>query len=113
MKIKEFNFRGKVFDYNDVKIDCELAIKEDTEVIIMKAKHEHNNEFSEYYEENSLRPYRIRLFFGEDEKTPLFVMIIYVIDYSGGTRTACGNYYPFYKEDGFVIPHQCQGSICW
>lgn len=115
MFTKEFNFRGKVFDYNGLKMDCELAIEKDTEVIIMEAKSDdRKEEFEELYDEKSLRPIRIRMFFGEDEKKPLFAMIIYVIDYkNGGSRTACGNYYPFYEEDGFLMPHQCQGSICW
>lgn len=102
--------KDNTFYLNDYHIDCELAVKNDKKLIIQEAEHSHKEEL-ELYDKSSLRPEEIRVFFYDEH--PIYVMIIYIIDYKdGGGRYACGSYYPI-SNIGVVVPHPFQNSICW
>lgn len=106
----EANYNG--FEYNNIHYSCSEAIKKDKKLILNEAETNHKNDLDNFYNKETLRPTKVRLYLDENN-TPQFGMMIYVIDYKSdfNGRYACGNYYPIYDE--VLIPHFFQGSICW
>lgn len=115
MNTEEVTIVSNEFEFDGRKYDCELAIKLDTKSIIREAKDSHAGSFEEQYDEQSLRPDKVRIHI--QDGTPVYCMIIYIINYKDekGGRYACGNYYPFMPLNGkvLVVPHPYQASICW
>lgn len=113
MKYKDYPLNDdKSINYLDVIYDFELAIKRDKKMIIQEAEISHKDNFDEFYDRDSLKPDKVRLFF-DDNKLPIFGMVIYKIHQKKDNywRSACGGYYPIYNEK--LFPHPYQESICW
>jgi len=111
-KIKEYPINDNSFEYLEKHYDCRLAIKRDMKMIIQEAETSHKDNFDEFYDRNTLRPDKIRLFLDEN-RLPIFGMIIYRIHQKKDNywRSACGGYYQFLEEN--LFPHPYQESICW
>lgn len=114
LKYEDCSIVDNHFDYLGKTYDCKNAIKDDVEMIIKNAKlHKKFNE----YNEHSLRADRVRLYIDENNKEPVYGMIIYSIENIkfNYRREACGNYYPISDEFGCrrLEPHWYQASICW
>ena len=114
IKKEECPIKDNGFEYLGNHYDCQFAIKRDMEMILQEAEISHKDTFNEVYDRNTLRANKIRIFVDE-RNTPIYGIIIYLIDYKdvNCSRLACGGYYPF--EFGFscLSPHPYQESICW
>lgn len=113
MKTVEVPISSDYAEYNNIKIDCRLAIKNDINLILQEAESSHKESFEKTYIKDSLRPNEIRLYL-DNKNMPQFGMIIYIIDYKDrkNGRYACGNYYPL-CDSMLLTPHPFQASICW
>lgn len=109
---EEYSIIGNCFEYDGKTYDCSYAIKRDVKLIIQEAETSHKDNFDEFYDRNTLKPDKIRIFFDEN-KLPIFGMVIYELHQKKDNywRSACGGYYPFYEEK--LFPHSYQESICW
>ena len=110
---KDIYIEGSKFDYNGEKYDCEFAIDRDKRMILQEAEINHKKTFNSVYNKETLKPYKVRLFFVGD--CPIYGMIIYTIDYKKEycQRLCCGNYYPISTHFKGLEPHPFQASICW
>lgn len=108
LNYRDYPCESKSIDYLDVR----LAIERDTEMIIREAEISHKDNFDEFYDRDLLKPDKVRLFF-DGNKSPIFGMVIYKIHQKKDDywRSACGGYYPIYKNK--LFPHPYQESICW
>ena len=79
-----------------------------------EAETSHKNNFNEFYDRNTLRPDKIRIFVDKDN-VPIYEIIIYLIYYRDGnnSRYACGGYYRFEFDNSMLLPHPYQESIRW
>ena len=110
---KEYPIKDNGFEYLGKHYDCKLAIERDIKMIFQEAETSHQDTFNELYDRNTLRTDKIRIFVDENN-TPIYGIIIYLIDYKdGGGRYACGSYYPFEFDNSMLLPHPYQESICW
>lgn len=102
------------FEYSCNHYDCHYAIERDMRMIIQEAETSHKDTFDEFYDRNTLRPHKIRLYVDKNN-IPIYGMIIYVIDNKKDkySRSACGGYYPFEFHNSVLLPHPYQESICW
>lgn len=91
IKEEECPIKDNGFEYLGNHYDCYYAIKRDIKMILQEAETSHKYNFVGFYDRNTLRPYKIRLYVDENN-TPIYGMIIYVIDYKEeqNSRTACG-----------------------
>lgn len=111
---REILIKNYGFDHIGNHYDCHYAIARDIKMILQEAETSHKNTFDEFYDRNTLRPDKIRLYVDENN-IPIYGMIIYVIDYKKEqmSRSACGGYYPFEFDNSVLLPHPYQESICW
>ena len=114
IKKEEYPVKDNGFEYGGKHYDCKFAIKRDIEMILQEAETSHKDTFDEFYDRNTLRPDKIRIYVDEDD-VPIYGMIIYLIDYKKEqmSRSACGGYYPFEFGYSTIYPHPYQESICW
>ena len=114
IKKEEYPIKDNGFEYLGNHYDCHYAIERDIKMILQEAETSHKDNFDEFYDRNTLRPYKIRLYVDENN-TPIYGMIIYVIDYKKeqNSRSACGGYYRFEFDNSVLLPHPYQESICW
>ena len=114
IKKEEYPIKNNGFDYLDNHYDCHYAINRDIKMILQEAETSHKDNFDEFYDRETLRPDKIRLYVDEDN-TPIYGMIIYLIDNKKGqySRSACGGYYRFEFNNSILMPHPFQESICW
>ena len=113
IKKEEYPIKDNGFEYLGNHYDCHYAIERDMKMIIQEAENSHKDTFDEFYDRNTLRADKIRLYVDENN-TPIYGMIIYLIDYKDGnnSRCACGGYYKF-EFNNLFLPHPYQESICW
>ena len=111
---EEYPIKDNGFEYRGNLYDCHHAIKRDIKMILQEAETSHKDTFDEFYDRNTLRADKIRIFVDEDD-IPIYGMIIYEIDYKEGnwSRCACGGYYRFEFNNSILMPHPYQESICW
>lgn len=115
IKKEEYPIKNNGFEYLGNHYDCHYAIERDIKMIIQEAETSHKDTFNELYNKSTLRPDKIRIYVDEND-TPIYGMIIYLIDYKEGvnnSRYACGGYYPFAFDNSMFLPHPYQESICW
>lgn len=114
IKYQEYPIKGNGFEYSGKHYDCHYAIERDVKMILQEAETSHKDTFDEFYDRNTLRPDKIRIFVDEDN-VPVYGMVIYVIDYKKerNRRSACGGYYIFEFNNSILMPHPYQESICW
>lgn len=114
IKREEYPIKDNGFEYLGKQYDCHYAIERDIKMILQEAETSHKDTFDEFYDRNTLRPDKIRIFIDGDN-VPIYGMIIYVIDYKNEQigRTACGGYYRFEFNRSTLMPHPFQESICW
>lgn len=112
MKHEEYPIINDHFELNGKTYDCTHAIKRDIKMIIQEAETSHKDSFDKFYDRQSLKAHKVRIFLDKEDK-PVFGMVIYLIEYKDGgwKREACGGYYPFW--DNLLFPHPFQESICW
>ena len=112
IKKEEYPIKDNGFEYLGNYYDCQFAIKRDIKMILQEAETSHKDSFDELYNRQSLRADKIRIFL-DKENTPIFGMVIYLIEYKDKSwkRCACGGYYLFWKDK--LFPHPYQESICW
>ena len=110
MEIVECPIINDCFKYDEKNYDCGRAIKRDIKMILQEAETSHGDSFDEFYNRQSLKADKVRIFLDKGNK-PAFGMVIYLIEYGGFKRCACGGYYPFLE--GKLFPHLFQESICW
>lgn len=113
IKKEVYPIKNNGFEHSGKHYDCHYAIERDMKMIIQEAETSHKDTFDEFYDRNTLRPDKIRLYVSEN--TPIYGMIIYVIDYKKEqmSRSACGGYYRFEIDNSILMPHPYQESICW
>ncbi len=108
---KELPITGNGFEYLGVHYNCQRAIEYDIKLILQEANMSHKDTFEKFYDKDSLRPYKVKLF-TDDSNVPIYGMIIYIINTKKNYgRFACGNYYPINSFN--LKPHLFQASICW
>jgi hypothetical protein len=114
IKKKEYPIKDNEFEHFGKHYDCHYAIKRDIKMILQEAETSHKDNFDEFYDRNTLRPDKIRLYVDENN-IPIYGMIIYAIDYKKEqmSRCACGGYYRFEFDNSILMPHPYQESICW
>ena len=113
IKKEEYPIKDNGFEYLGKHYNCQFAIKRDIKMILQEAETSHKDDFDKLYDRNTLRPDKIRIFVDEND-TPVYGIIIYLIDYKNGiSRCACGGYYPFEFDRSSLMPHPYQESICW
>jgi len=114
IKKEEYTIKNNEFEYLGKHYDCQFAIKRDIKMILQEAEISHKDTFGKLYDKNTLRPDKIRIFVDGDN-TPIYGIIIYLIDYKdgNGSRYACGGYYRFEFDNSILLPHMYQESICW
>jgi hypothetical protein len=114
IKKKEYPIKNNGFEYLGKHYNCHRAIERDIKMILQEAEISHKDNFDEFYDRNTLRPDKIRLYV-DGNNIPIFGMIIYLIDYKeeNYSRSACGGYYPFEFGYSCLTPHPYQESICW
>ena len=114
IKKKEYPIKDNGFEYLGKHYDCLRAIERDMRMIIQEAETSHKDTFDEFYDRNTLRANKIRIFVDVDN-IPIYGMIIYVIDCKKEqySRGACGGYYRFEFDNSVLLPHPYQESICW
>ncbi len=112
MKEIEYPIKDKHFKHNDTSYDCSHAIERDIPLIINEAETSHKESFSEFYDKQSLKASKVRVFLDEKDN-PIFGIVIYTIynKKSNYNRLACGGYYKFWRN--ILLPHLYQESICW
>lgn len=110
----EYPIKNNGFEHLGKHYDCQFAIKRDVKMILQEAEISHKDTFDELYDRKTLRPDKMRIYVDENN-TPIYGMIIYVIDYKNGgnSRYACGGYYRFEFDNSVFFPHPYQESICW
>lgn len=111
---KDYPIINNGFEYQGKHYDCHYAIERDKKMILQEAETSHKDNFDEFYDRNTLRPYKIRLYV-DDNNIPIYGMVIYIIDYKKEqmSRSACGGYYRFVIDNTVLFPHPYQESICW
>ena len=111
---EEYPIKDNGFEYLGKHYDCHYAIERDMKMIIQEAETSHKDNFDEFYDRNTLKPDKVRLFFDED-KLPIFGMVIYRLHQKKDDywRSACGGYYRFVFDNSVLLPHPYQESICW
>ena len=112
----EYPIKDNGFEHSGNHYNCEFAIERDVKMILQEAETSHKYTFDTFYDRNTLRADKIRIFVDEDN-VPIYGMIIYLIDYIDyrkrkQSRYACGGYYGF-AFDSVFVPHPYQESICW
>lgn len=114
IKKEEYPIKDNGFEYLGKHYDCHYAIERDMKMIIQEAETSHKNNFDEFYDRDTLKPDKVKLFLDED-KLPIFGMVLYKLHQKKDDywRIACGGYYPFVFEDSMLFPHPYQESICW
>ena len=114
IKEEEYPIKDNGFEYLGNHYDCHYAIERDIKMILQEAETSHKDKFNEFYDRNTLRPDKIRIFVDKDN-VPIYGIIIYLIDYRDGnnSRYACGGYYRFEFDNSILLPHPYQESICW
>lgn len=114
IKKEEYPIKDNGFEYLGTHYNCHRAIERDIKMILQEAEISHKDTFDEFYDRNTLRADKIRIFISEDN-VPIYGVIIYLIDYKEGNwgRYACGGYYPFVLDNFMLLPHPYQESICW
>ena len=110
----EHPIKNNGFEHLDKYCDCHRAIERDRRMIIQEAETSHKDTFDEFYDRNTLRPDKIRLYV-DGNNIPIYGMIIYLIDNKkeNYSRYACGGYYKFEFDNSVLLPHPYQESICW
>ena len=117
IKIEEYPIKDKGFEYLGKYYDCQFAIERDVKMILQEAETSHKDTFDMFYDRNTLRADKIRIFVDKDN-VPIYGMILYLIDYmdyrkKNNSRYACGGYYNFVFDNLILVPHPFQESICW
>ena len=114
IKYEEHPVENNGFEHLGKHYACHYAIERDIKMILQEAETSHKDNFDEFYDRNTLRPEKIRIFVDGDN-VHIFGMIIYLIDYreENNSRHACGGYYRFEFDNSVLLPHPYQESICW